>query len=132
MLNMTKEEYNKYQREYRLSNNNAVTKKYEKTHKGFLMRCYRNMKSRVTGIQKKKSHLYKGKSLLSKVDFYKWSMKDKRFKELFARWEINKYNRKLCPSINRIDSQEGYELDNLEWITHSENSRLGAVSRHSK
>jgi hypothetical protein len=50
------------QREYRKLNNNASTRKYEKTRKVFLMRAYRNM----------------------------------------------------------------------EWVTHSENSRRGSKSRHNK
>jgi hypothetical protein len=36
----------------------TVCKKYEKTPKGYLMRTYRNMKSRVLGIQHKKAHIY--------------------------------------------------------------------------
>ena len=67
---MTKEEKLKWQRERRKNNGNASTKKYEKTKNGFLMRCYRNMKSRITGVQKQKAHLYVGKSLLEKELFY--------------------------------------------------------------
>lgn len=33
------------------------------------MRVYRNMKSRVEGIQKLKSHLYEGKEILDKQSF---------------------------------------------------------------
>jgi hypothetical protein len=44
--------------------------KYEKTKKGFLMRKYRNMQSRVTGIQKKKAHLYKDLYLLPREQYY--------------------------------------------------------------
>ena len=44
-------------RERRRLTNCAVDKKYEKTKKGFLMRLYRNMQSRVQGVQKKKHHL---------------------------------------------------------------------------
>lgn len=69
---MTKEERLKYQRERRKLNGNLYTKRYEKTEAGFLMRMYRNMKSRVTGVQSKKAHLYKGKDLLAKEDFYEW------------------------------------------------------------
>lgn len=127
-----RERENRLQRERRSRNNNKNTKKYEKTKKGFLMRCYRNMKSRVTGVQKKKKHLYLGKALLDKEIFYDWSLKNESFNNLFSEWELSGYDRKTCPSIDRINSSLGYELDNIRWITHSENSRNGAMSRFKK
>lgn len=117
-------------RNYRKSNNNAVTRKYEKTPKGFLMRTYRNMLSRVKGIQWKKAHLYKGLDILKKQQFYDWALADKEFNMLFKTWSENFFDRKITPSINRIDSSQGYILENMEWITHSENSRLGSEARH--
>lgn len=124
-----RETFNKYLREYRKKTNNAATKKYEKTEKGFLMRVYRNMKSRVTGITKSKNHIYKGLSILSKKDFYNWSVNDKNFKNLFGVWKETNYKRKLTPSINRIDSNKGYDLNNIEWITFSENCSQGAKAK---
>ena len=103
---------------------------YEKTKNGFLVRAYRNMLSRVTGVQRAKMHLYAGLSLLDKESFYKWSLLDRDFTLLFVSWELSGYNRKLTPSIDRIDSFYGYELFNMRWITNSENSRLGALNRH--
>lgn len=130
MLNMImeKEEYLKRQREYRASNGNASTARYEKTKKGFLMRLYRNMKSRIAGIQKAKHHLYKDKDLLSKEDFYKWANSSEEFHSMFLVWEESKYNRKLTPTVDRIDPTLGYSKPNMRWLTHSENSRLGAIS----
>lgn len=128
---MTEEDLKK-QRERRRGNGNSATKKYEKTKKGFLMRLYRNMKSRVSGVQKLKAHLYKGKYLLPKEAFYEWAKLNSDFHELFDKYEKNEYDRKIAPSIDRIDSSLGYSLDNMRFITHSENSRLGSISRHSK
>ena len=62
----------KKQREYRLRVGNEPTKAYEKTVNGYLVRAYRNMKSRITGIQKKKFYLYAGKELMPKDEFYNW------------------------------------------------------------
>lgn len=90
------------------------------------------MKSRVSGIQKQKSHLYLGKSLLQKEAFYAWALLDLNFNTLFDVWEANNYSRLLTPSIDRIDSNKGYDIDNIRWLTHSENSRLGASSRYAK
>lgn len=121
--------YLEKQRHYRKRTANAATKRYEKTPKGFLMRKYRNMTSRITGIQKKKFHLYAGKELLSREDFYKWSLENKDFWELYNTWIESGYDRKLTPTVDRINSESGYTLDNMEWITHSENSRRGGKSK---
>lgn len=117
------------QREYRKKTGNACTKKYEKTKKGFLMRLYRNMQSRITGIQKEKQHLYRGKELLPRDQFYEWALSSNQFHKLFSLWESSGYDRKLTPSVDRIDSSSGYRIENMEWVTHSENSRRGSVSK---
>jgi hypothetical protein len=90
------------------------------------------MKSRISGVQKAKHHLYDGKTLLSKEDFYAWATNNPEFQALFNVWEASDYDRKLTPSVDRVDSSRGYELDNMEWVTHSENSRRGSKSRHTK
>lgn len=112
------------QREYRTRNHNIHTKHYEKTPNGFLMRAYRNMQSRVRGIQKKKAHLYQGLSILPRDEFYIWAKSNPDFWRLFRQWVASGYNRKLTPSVNRIDPDRGYELDNIEWLSHSLNSGL--------
>ena len=108
------------------------SKMYEKTPKGFLMRTYRNMQSRVTGVQKKKAHLYLGLSILSRADFYAWAWDNVEFWRLYKRWAATDFDRKLTPSINRIDTTEGYILGNIEWLTHSANSALGSTSPKRK
>jgi hypothetical protein len=106
-----------------------MDKRYEKTPKGFLMRLYRNMQSRITGVQKKKYHLYKGKTLLSREDFYSWAGNHSVFIELYNLYVASGYDIKLAPSVDRINPDKGYELSNMEWITHSENSRRSSVTR---
>lgn len=117
------------QRAYRKATGNAATKKYEHTKHGKLMRNYRNMKSRIEGVQWLKAHLYAGKSLLPKDEFYAWAMECNSFHRLYQEWVESDYDRKLAPSVDRKDSRLGYEVGNMEWVTHSENSRRGAVSR---
>ena len=117
------------QRMYRAHTANEQTKKYEKSRNGFLMRIYRNMQSRVTGVQKLKHHLYAGKSLLSRDEFYAWTKPHPEFNRLFSLYEASDFDQRLAPSVDRIDSARGYELDNMEWVTHSENSRRGTISR---
>jgi hypothetical protein len=129
---MTKEERLAYQKEYRIKNDNLCTKKYEKTKQGKLVRTYRNMQTRVCGILKTKAHLYEGLSLLEREDFYSWSLNDQDFNQLFEDWETSNYDKKLSPSIDRINTSLGYSLENMRWLTHSKNSRLGAINRCNK
>lgn len=107
------------------------TKKYEKTKSGKLMRTYRNMLSRVVGILKSKSHLYGGLTIMSREEFYQWSLDNKDFHTLYDEWVDSNYSKKLSPSIDRINSSLGYTVDNVRWITYSENSRLGARKKLS-
>lgn len=120
---------NALQKAHRSKNKYWDCKKYEKTHNGFVMRMYRNMKSRIEGIQKQKAHLYDGKAILSKEQFYKWVLNNPDFLRLFELYKDSGFDRKLAPSVDRVDSKLGYELSNMEIITHSENSRRGAVGR---
>jgi hypothetical protein len=126
---MNQLERNEDQRKRRKENGNAYTLKYERTKKGKIMRIYRNMLSRVTGVQAAKYHLYKGKSLVGKDFFYKWTMGCQEFHALFDCWVNSGFDRKLAPSVDRVDSSQGYSVGNMEWVTHSENSRRGAISQ---
>jgi len=126
---MDQEYINARQREYRKKNSNACTKKYERTKKGKLMRTYRNMQSRVSGIVKQKAHLYSGVDVLTREEFYEWSLNNEDFNALYEQWVLSGYDKKLSPSIDRIDTSLGYVIGNIRWLTHSENSRLGGINR---
>lgn len=129
---MNQQEKNAWQREHRKQTNNSCTKKYEKTKKGFLVRLYRNMQSRVSGIQKLKQHLYAGKELLNRDEFYEWALQSEIFHKLFDEWEASGYERRLTPSVDRIDSSAGYNIKNMEWVQFHENCRRGLYSKLQK
>ena len=95
-------------------------KKYRKTLKGLLSMTYCNMLGRVLG--RVKPHLYAGKEILSKEDFYEWSLTNPEYLNLHTQWVASGYDRKLSPSIDRIDPDGGYTFGNIRWVTHSENS----------
>lgn len=127
---MNKQERLLDQKRRRKDNGNLYTKRYEKTPNGFLMRIYRNMKSRIEGIQKQKQHLYLEKELLPKEEFYAWAKQHSDFLKMFYTWENSNYDRKLTPTVDRIESSAGYTLDNMQWLTHSQNSSKGARSKY--
>lgn len=128
-MSMTKEERMAYQRARRAANGNAYTKKYERTKSGKLMRMYRNMQSRIMGIQKAKAHLYVGKELLPREEFYAWAMASNEFHRLYREWVEADYDQKLAPTVDRVDSRLGYSIPNMQWVTHSENSRRSSAPR---
>jgi len=119
-----------YLRERRRNTNYSVTKTYEKTKSGFIMRMYRNMKTRINGSNPAKKHLYDGKYLLPKEDFYTWINTNTNFDELFEVYESSKYDRRLAPSVDRIDSSDGYRIGNMRLVTSSVNS--GNVDQRKK
>lgn len=131
-MTLSKEYKNERQREYRKRIGNKPTIKYEKTKKGFLVRLYRNMKSRVEGVQKVKFYLYEGKEILDKNDFYEWALSSKEFHDLFQDWEESDYERRITPSVDRINSDIGYIIGNMEWVPFHENCRRGTNSRFGK
>ena len=53
----------------------------------------------------------------------KWAESDPEFIRLFKEWEESGYEYKLTPSIDRIDNSRGYDLDNIQFLTLSENSK---------
>src|SRR5690606_37415955 len=77
---------NEWQRRYRRETGNAQTLKYERTKHGKLVRIYRNMKSRIEGVQRQKFHLYRGKYLLPKEEFYVWALMQPEFHRLYSEW----------------------------------------------
>jgi len=123
---------NLIQKNYRRLTKNLSSKKYEKTKKGFLVRLYRNMQSRVTGVKKDQFYLYAGCRLLDRKDFYRWAENNEEFHRLFAAWEASGYELRSTPAVSRIDTHYGYELWNMEWVTQSETSRRGAMNRWNK
>lgn len=127
--NYSDSDHNRKQREYRARTGNAVTKRYERTKKGKLMRTYRNMQSRVGGILKLKRHLYEGLPILPRQQFYLWAMSDPEFHRLFDLWVEGGYCCGMSPSVDRIDPGKGYILGNMRWLTHSQNSALANRTR---
>lgn len=123
---------NAKQRERRKATGDQATKRYEKTKNGYLMRSYRNMLSRVTGVQYKKAHLYQGLDILTKEEFYEWSINDPVFNILFEEYEKLEYDMRFAPSVDRKDSSLGYTLDNMRWLPHWRNSQLGNISKQRK
>ncbi len=107
-----------------------IRNKYRKSLLGYLKEKHYALMRRCEGFEVKKAHLYKGLDYLSFDEFVSWAINSSKYNKLHSDYVKSNYSNKIAPSIDRIDSNKGYTLDNIQWITHSENSRLGAINRH--
>ena len=62
--------------------------------------------------------------MISKQEYYNFSLNDEGYNRLMELWRVNNYNEKLTPSLDRIDKTRGFVEDNLRWVTNSEQSRF--------
>lgn len=113
----------------------CTTHENKATITSFLNKMYRDMKARVTGTKKgavadRTQHIYVGKSILPKDVFIQWAKNHPDFLSLYKRYFMNDFERRLAPSVNRMNSKKGYTLDNMEWMTSGQNSGLaGTVTK---
>ena len=104
---------------------------------GFLGTLYSQMDKRVKGkvhgfTAKRVEHLYLGLPILPRDAFLNWAKNHPDFLALYKRWFSNDFDRKLTPSVNRMNSNKGYVLGNIEWMTTSQNCALSSEVRKMK
>ena len=95
---------------------------YRLTVEGRLRKTYEGMSRRVRGKAKGNEHIYGGLSICSRKEFMQWASNDTNFLRLFNAWLESGCEYSISPSIDRIDNERGYDLDNIQWLTVSENS----------
>lgn len=96
---------------------------YKKTTKmGFLVYSYKNLKY-------KNKHCYGNKYLMSRDLFIKWSLTSPKFNEVFSLFVANRFSKKFSPTISRYNQNKGFTLENVEWLSFFEKSRLTALKR---
>jgi len=100
----------------------------------FLSALYSKMSRRVRGLKgaTKRPDIYTGLTILPKDAFYNWAKNHSDFLNLYKSWVSNDFDRKLTPSVNRMNSKKGYILGNIEWMTTSQNCGLAAGVRTMK
>lgn len=87
----------------------------------YLKRKYTQMRQRVSNIKKNHSTYYFGLKICSRKDFFNKFINDKNYNLLFDNWVKSEWEYNLIPSIDRINPEEGYTLDNIQFITMIEN-----------
>lgn len=89
----------------------------------FLRTRYTELVQRCKNPNNTTSKYYFGKTYCSKEDFLKLFINNESVKILYKNWQDNNFLYTLCPSIDRIDNNNGYEINNIHFITHGENCR---------
>lgn len=105
-------------------------KEHRRTKEGFLKSTYFNMKTRVEGRDHKAVSSV-GQPILSKAEFFSWALNNPDFHYLYRDWVESGYQMKYAPSVDRIDERFGYELFNMQFVTHGENVRRALHFRHN-
>lgn len=84
--------------------------------------------SRWGYIHHRKDRCYKNiKVNMSRDEFFA-NLDNKDLDMLYSNWVKSGREYKLKPTIDRIDPKRDYELSNIRWLTHSENSRLSRIT----
>jgi len=96
------------------------TKKYRLTFRGVVNTIYNSQKQ----ASKKRSHDAPDYSF---EDLLLYCKNSRKFNILYQNWVDSKYNKKLKPSIDRIDDNVGYTMSNI-----FVNTWYGNISRASK
>lgn len=112
------------------SKRNEIVKRYKRTLKGMILDRFKEMRCRVEGKRPKGKHRYEGLPICEKEDFLNWSLSSLELLNLYNQWVKSDYKRSLSPSVDRINSSDGYLLNNIRWITQSENSSLGGKNKN--
>ena len=90
--------------------------------KRYLKNAYTNMRYRCYGL--KRTHpsyiVYVGvQCKITLEEFIEWSMKESDFPEIHKKWKDARFESTLAPSLDRIDSDIHYSIDNIQWLTRS-------------
>lgn len=84
---------------------------------------YYHMKDRVLGRSTRLSSA-RGKELISHREFIVWCKKYDNlivFITIYMEWAESGFQEHLSPSIDRVDNNRGYALDNIRWLSVAEN-----------
>lgn len=88
---------------------------------------YDKLQNRCAGYGKPK---YKNLDLISREEFKCWSKDREDLIELFKQWISKSNELRFRPTVDRIDSNKGYTINNIRWLSQRENSALGGKQNY--
>jgi len=104
--------------------NKAKSRAYRKTKTGLITGIYGNQK---------KSSMQRSHNMptYSKKWLTEWLYSQPKFHLLYDEWVESEYTIGLIPSIDRIDDNIGYQVDNIQLMTWHENETKGHIDVRS-
>lgn len=100
--------------------------------KFFLTTRYTVLKQRCINKKGIGAKSYFGRAYCTKKEFLDKFLCDEKLKEMYKHWQLNNFERKLCPSVDRIDNKRGYEITNIQFLTTGTNSSKDQYKRVTK
>lgn len=96
--------------------------RYRTDRKYYLNNRYNVMKQRADGRYSYPTGA-RGKPICTREQFLQWFKETKdEFYALWAVYESSDFDLTKAPSVDRINNDRGYELENIRWITVHDNS----------
>lgn len=96
-------------------------RKYDSTF--YLRKCYAGIKQRCTNPKNHNSKYYYGKEICPLGTFLNRFSNDNVFLEMFKKWQESGFEYRIKPTIDRLDNNKGYTVDNMQILTHIENAK---------
>jgi len=98
------------------------TWEFKKTKISHIIRnMYRGMK-----IRAKKKTL----ELCTYEEFKEFAFKNEQLRNLHKDWMLRNFEQKYAPSVDRKNNNKGYSINNIQFLTLSENSTKGNLEVH--
>ena len=133
--NTCKSCFNANQRFYRIKNIGRVNRWNEKSYlkrrenkREFLKFSYQRIKDRVS--DHKKYPTYRDRNLSFTVDeFFLFAVGNKNFLKLHDKYVKNNFDFNFTPTVDRIDNNLGYDINNIQFLTRSQNMKKDVAKR---
>lgn len=97
-------------------------KNWQLTKEQYISRKYNYMRDRVTDPKRSEGgrHYY-NLPICSRQEFFQFANSNPKFSRLFKTYKRSRGNRAKAPSVDRIDIYKGYTLNNIQFLTLSDN-----------
>lgn len=96
---------------------------YYRTIDGLVARIYSHQ--RYNSVHKR-NHPYPE---YTKAELKSWLLAQPTFNSLWEAWVTSNYNKSITPSIDRINKDIHYTMDNIQLLTWDENNKKGRLER---
>ena len=118
---------------YYLKHSDKVSTKnrtYKRSLEGKAVRMWNDITKRVT---KHPAYAPRGvRSELTREEFISWILNDSQYKECYNKWVKEDYKLSSSPSVDRIDTEGHYTLDNIRVVSLQVNQRRPKAKKIKK